>query len=197
MKTLEKALLLALCAALLLGGAAHARQEELADKLIRLHVVAEDDSPEAQQRKLQVRDALLEELKDLEAADAAQAERLLRRRLPEIKNLAEQTMDALGHPVDVTVTLEEEAFPTREYETFALPAGRYLALRVILGSGEGRNWWCVLFPPLCTQAAMELEDTALTEEDWSLISLEDGLSFRFQLIDWAEKALAFFSPREK
>jgi len=93
----------------------------------------------------------------------------------------------------VAVSLEETWFPTREYEDFSLPAGNYTALRVVIGEGEGRNWWCVVFPPLCLGAVSErVEATAamagLTEDEISLITAEEGeYIIKFKLLElWDE-----------
>ena len=142
----ETALLIALCVTLLSGLWARRRQEALAEELIRLHVVAASDSPADQAEKLQTRDRVLGLLSSLLADCGSRAEAV------DIINEHRTELEALG---DVSVSLENEVFPTRRYSTFSLPAGEYLALRVTLGAGEGRNWWCVVFPPLCTEALAE------------------------------------------
>ncbi len=122
---------------------------------MRLHVIARSDAEEDQAEKLRVRDAVLEEVEPwLEGAESQEeAMAILVQRLPE---LARVGAEIVGEGVAVTASLEEDVwFPTKEYEDFALPAGRYTALRITLGEGEGRNWWCVVFPPLCLGSVSE------------------------------------------
>lgn len=152
-----------LAAAFYLGTVASDRQM-LSENLIRLHVVADSDSVEDQQIKLQVRDAItaklgtvLADFPDLETAKA-----YLQEQLPELEKIANDTLKAAGNGCRAVVTLAKEAFPIREYDTFTLPAGIYESLRVTIGSGEGKNWWCVVFPSLCASATTDgFEDTAV------------------------------------
>lgn len=156
--------LLLLAAAFYLGTVASDR-EALSENLIRLHVVADSDSAEDQAIKLQVRDAItakletvMDDLPDLETAKA-----YLQEHLPELEKIANDTLKAAGNGCQAVVTLAKEAFPTREYDTFTLPAGIYESLRVTIGSGEGQNWWCVVFPSLCVSATTDgFEDTAVS-----------------------------------
>lgn len=156
--------LLLLFAAFYLGTVANDKQV-LSDSLIRLHVVADSDSAEDQSIKLQVRDAItaklgtvMDEFPDLETAKA-----YLETQLPELERIANHVLEAAGNGCRAVVTLAKEAFPTREYDTFTLPAGIYESLRVTIGSGEGKNWWCVVFPSLCASATTDgFEDTAVS-----------------------------------
>ena len=182
----EAAALLALCAALVLGLWAERRQTALSEHVIRLHVIAASDSAADQAEKLRVRDAVLslagERLSG--TADADAAAEALRGALPDIAALAAQVSGRSAR-----AELGRESYPTRTYEGFSLPAGTYTSLRVTLGEGAGRNWWCVVYPPLCTAAAEEIRQTAaLPEEDLRLISGKDGeVVFRFRVIEWWEK----------
>lgn len=182
LKPWELALLLALCFTLLCGTWAQGRQQVLAGKLVRLHVIADSDEDAAQAVKLQVRDAVLAylepQLADVTDIDAAQD--IIAANLNGIAQAARAvTTDA------VTVTLGPERYPTREYETFSLPAGEYTSLRVTLGAGEGHNWWCVIFPPLCVESA--LSDRAietLSDDDVKLITEDgDGYVLRFRVLE--------------
>lgn len=182
LKPWELALLLALCFTLLCGTWAQGRQQVLAGKLVRLHVIADSDEDAAQAVKLQVRDAVLAylepQLADVTDIDAAQD--IIAANLNGIAQAARAvTTDT------VTVTLGPERYPTREYETFSLPAGEYTSLRVTLGAGEGHNWWCVIFPPLCVESA--LSDRAietLSDDDVKLITEDgDGYVLRFRVLE--------------
>ena len=192
LELLELALALGLGTAILFGMVLHHQQRELADQMVRLHVVGADNTPEAQELKLLVRDEILRTVGGLGAQDAQEAEERLREMIPQLQETAEKTLRSHGCGDSVQVTLEEERFPTREYETFALPAGNYRALRVKLGDAQGKNWWCVLFPPLCLGAASELEESGLSQDQVNLITLEEGYEVRFRCMEWVENLLSFF-----
>ena len=188
-KRWEIALALALAVTFLCGFAVSREQTALADKLIRLHVVAASDSEEDQALKLQVRDAVLQQLHAiLQGVDnREEAEARIRARLDELSRCAEETLQDAGKPAPVAVSLAVENFPTREYDTFSLPAGYYTSLRIVIGEGQGHNWWCVVFPPLCTEAATEdeFQDMGLTEEQQNLIcGSGGGYVVRFRAMEW-------------
>lgn len=190
MKSLRKweiALLLALCFTLLAGTWAGAASSRVSEGLVRLHVIAASDDATEQAIKLDVRDAVLSYLEPKldSAADIAGAEALIEANLEGIAAAAESA--AQGR--EVNVTLGEEYYPTREYDTFSLPAGRYQSLRVTLGEGAGHNWWCVVFPPLClTAAESEAAFEDLDGETRAIISSDGGgVQFKFRLLElWGE-----------
>lgn len=194
LKIWEIALLLGVAVFLISGAAALHTQNELADKVVRLHVLANSDSEEDQALKLQVRDAVLERAETLleQSADRNEAEGLLRGRLLEFEDIAAEVIREAGYAYPVTVELEDTEFPTREYDGFTLPAGKYLALRVLIGKAEGQNWWCVVFPPLCTAAAADVPTSALaagfSEEEISLITEENnGYTLKFKAVEFWEQ----------
>ena len=125
--------------------------QALEENFLRLHVVGASDSKEDQDVKLLVRDAVLASLEEGldDLTDPAAAYDYVARMLPKVKAAADRCLQEAGFSDTVQVSLTEEAFPTREYDTFSLPAGVYQALRVVIGEGEGKNWWCVVFPQLC------------------------------------------------
>lgn len=187
----EVALLLGLAAALLCGASALRTQEAVAEKVVRLHVLANSDSQEDQALKLRVRDKVLERATALleASADRKEAEGLLRGDLLEIERIAAEEIAAAGYDYSVTAQLTNTDFPTREYDGFSLPAGNYLALRVVIGEGQGQNWWCVVFPPLCTAAASDVSASALaagfSEEEVGLITEEnEGYILKFKAVEW-------------
>ena len=190
----ELALLLALAVTILWGAASLGQQEELGRKVIRLHVIANSDSPEDQALKLRVRDRVLARAQEIleQSADMEQAEQALTAALPELTREARETLAAEGCAQPVQARLEPAEFPTKDYDGFSLPAGKYLALRVIIGEGRGQNWWCVVFPPLCTAAACDWQDAGrdagLAEDDLSLMAEEDqGYQLRFRSVELWEK----------
>ena len=176
----ELALIGALLVALLTALWAQKTQAEVASELVRLHVLAKDDTDYEQAVKLQVRDEVLRYVQPLleGARTQAQAVAVLNGNLEGIRRAA----SAAAGERQVAVTLTEEYYPTREYEGFALPAGEYTSLRVILADGEGRNWWCVVYPPLCTELATERMGL-LTDETESLITGQEGYVYRFKLLE--------------
>lgn len=194
LRLVEIALLLFLAAFLASGAMALQTGQELSDKVVRLHVLANSDSDEDQALKLLVRDRLLACTEPIleGAADRREAEALLRGQLLELERAAQEEIRANGYAYGVTVQLEDTVFPTREYEGFSLPAGKYLALRVLIGEGAGQNWWCVVFPPLCAAAAAEVPETALaaglSADQVGLITEEnEGYVLKSKLVEfWQE-----------
>ena len=185
LRIVELALLLGAAAFLMTGVWALNTQRDLADKVVRLHVLANSDTEEDQALKLLVRDAVLERATEIR----------LRESLPELEAIAEETVRATGYDYAVTAELEDTAFPTKEYDGFSLPAGEYLALRILIGEGVGQNWWCVVFPPLCTAASADVPETALaaglTEDQVSLMTEEDGgYQLKFKAVELWERLKA-------
>lgn len=148
--------ILALAAGALTWGAGLLRDSKaLEENLVRLHVVANSDSQEDQDLKLQVRDAIVAQLNGvMEELDSAQeAKEFLAEHLGELEDTANRVLQQAGSHLKAQVSLALEEFPTRVYDTFQLPAGLYEALRVTIGEGAGHNWWCVVFPTLCVPAS--------------------------------------------
>ena len=180
---LETALLIALAVCLLTGAAALQRQDDLQQKMIRLHVVANSDSREDQALKLQVRDEVLafteETMRRSDSREAANA--ALADALPEIRRLAEDTLRQNGCGDTVETRLEPAEFPLKAYDGFRLPAGEYMALRVLIGEAQGQNWWCVVYPPLCMTAASDVAQTGIAcgmeQEELSLMQ-EEGEEYQ-------------------
>lgn len=171
------------------------------NEILRLHVVADSDSPEDQAIKLKVRDAVLESIRaDLEDVhDIEQAKTYIRQQLPKIEQAANDMLTALGCEDRAVATFREEVFGTREYDTFSLPAGIYEALRITIGSGEGQNWWCVTFPSLCVPATAEGFEEAAVSAGFSETltdTLEGEYEIRFYLLDLLGKLDGFFRKGE-
>lgn len=167
---------------------AEATQVRLASQVIRLHVLANSDSEKDQTLKLEVRDRVLETTSALLAGETEPqaAAVLLNQHLDDIAQTAAQEISAQGHDDRVEVRLEQTWFPTRQYQGISLPAGNYLALRVLIGAAEGHNWWCVVFPNLCLPAVSEraLEASTLTPGQISLLQEEEtSYVFRFKALE--------------
>ena len=186
LKIWEISLLIALSVTLCLGTWAQGRQSAISSKLVRLHVVAASDEEAEQALKLRVRDAVLEYLSPrlMGASDSGQARAILRQELAGIRLAAESAAE--GRPV--TVALSRESYPTKSYEGFTLPAGKYESLRITLGEGKGHNWWCIVFPSVCLSASQsDMVERQLGEEDFRLVSEGEGYELRFRVLElWGE-----------
>lgn len=170
--------------------------DNIRDKMLRMHVIANSDSDEDQKLKLEVRDAVLSEGKELfdgsiTAADA------VKRIAPHIERLEKAAYDVIesnGYDYNVNITVEKEYFKTRVYDSsVTLPAGYYTAIKVIIGEGSGQNWWCVMFPPMCLPSAMaecELSDV-LTEEETEIVFGNNKYKFQFKIIEIIENLLNY------
>lgn len=123
----------------------------LAESVLRLHVVANSDSPKDQQLKLEVKDQVVEMMQKefADAGNVEEARTLAIKKIPRIRETAAAVIAARGLDYPVQVEVGEREFPTKSYGNIVLPQGNYQAVDVVIGAGQGKNWWCVLFPPLC------------------------------------------------
>lgn len=165
-------------------------KQTLQKELVRLHVVAASDSAADQAIKLRVKDAVVESLRtDMERMGSAEeAKAYLRENLPELEMLANRILQEAGSTDTARASLALEEFPARVYDTFTLPAGLYDALRITIGEGEGKNWWCVAFPSLCLPATVEGFEEAASCAGFSdslteALEGEGGYELRFWVLD--------------
>lgn len=163
-------------------------RQYLDQELIRLHVVANSDSEVDQNIKLRVRDAIVDSLYAgmADIGDVQAAKTYLQENLAKIESIANRTLEAAGVDSRAVVTLCRETFDIRQYDTFTLPAGVYESLRVTIGEGQGRNWWCVAFPTLCMSATTKGFETAAQTagmDDTLSETLTGGCQLRFYLLD--------------
>ncbi len=171
---------------------------DIAQSVVRLHVIAESDSDEDQQLKIKVRDAVIACLKDkLDGAESTdETKAIIAEALQSIADAASAEVAANGYDYPVTAQLGRFDFPTKQYDTVQLPGGEYDALRIIIGSGGGRNWWCVLFPQLCLTGSggtmpekgeRQLKNV-LTEDEYSIVTASQESStpvkIKFRLLEW-------------
>ena len=147
------ALILACC--LFCGFMPSAEDMEIYENTVRLHVIANSDSEHDQSVKLFVRDRVLSELQILlaDTASTEEAMAVIEENLDHLRAVCNETLVALGEEITADLYLKQEKYPTRHYENISLPAGVYQSLQIRIGDADGRNWWCVLFPTLCTSAA--------------------------------------------
>lgn len=179
---------------------------DLSQSMIRLHVIANSDTDEDQALKLQVRDAVIHAAQPLlqDASDKADSRDALLSHTDELERAARETVIQNGYDYPVTVEYGNFYFPLKRYANVMLPSGDYDAFRVKIGQAEGKNWWCVMFPPLCfvnettgemDEAALQQLKAAVSEDEYELITnSEDGdlpVVMRFKVVDW------FMNLREK
>ena len=182
LKIWESAALAALCLTLLAGTWAQGRQSSISSSLLRLHVVAASDEREEQELKLRVRDAVLLYLQPVleDAGNSDEAREIIDENLRNIAVAAGRA--APGRKV--SVSLAKEHYPTREYEGFTLPEGSYESLKIVLDGGKGHNWWCIVFPPLCMDAAQaEQVQSVMSREDFGLVSGQQDCVLRFKILE--------------
>ncbi len=183
--TIETALLISLGITLCFATWGQKNSVGLTENLIRIHVIAVSNEAHEQALKLDVRDAVLAETQPLlEGIDDPEiAYEVLSENLATIQTAAFSASDGRS----IEVTLGQENYPTRNYETFSLPSGIYNSLKVNIGDAEGENWWCVVYPPLCTSVATGSVET-LSETDNKTITQEsEGYVLRFKSMElWGE-----------
>lgn len=156
--------------------------------VFRLHVIAHSDSEADQELKLRVRDAILEKSEDIFSKDdnLFTVQEKIEKNIPLFTKAAQDTISSLGYTYSVRVEKGKSFFPTRQYESITLPAGHYNALRVIIGEGEGKNWWCVMFPPMCLPAAAdkkEMLNSILDRNQMQIVTEKDKYEVRFWIIE--------------
>ena len=184
--------------AFVLGGVMVDRQN-LSRDVIRLHIVAASDREEDQAVKLQIRDAVVaclsSEMQNIPNVEDAKA--FLLQNLEKIENVANSVLEKAGFSDKVQVEFDKEAFETRVYDTFTLPAGVYEALRITVGEGNGQNWWCVVFPWFCMpQKEATFDDVAVSagfsESLTNTVTKQEGYEVRFFLLDCLGQLQNFF-----
>lgn len=165
--------------------------EEIRSDVLRLHVIANSDTSVDQNLKLRLRDYILQEGKDIfnGSVNVENAVKKIEPVLPELEKSAKAFVNRAGFDYDVKISLSNEYFTTRTYETVTLPAGKYLALRVVIGSGEGHNWWCVMFPPMCVPAADKKDEieNVFSEKEIKLVESKPKYEPRFKVVEIYEQ----------
>ncbi len=188
------------------GGYSTAEKDSYKERLIRFHVLANSDAPEDQALKLKVRDRVIAEMnpKFEQSKSLDETREILQANLENIEAIAMEELQKNGSSDRVKAELGEVNFPTKNYGSITLPAGSYEALRIVIGRGQGANWWCVLFPPLCfvdMKNGLTNEKTkrelmsVLTEEEFQMISTansEDAVpvKLKFKVVEIYESAKA-------
>ena len=187
------------CLLLFLGLMPVHGESEIYDSVLRLHVLANSDSEEDQALKLKVRDAILAKSEALfsSAASREEAINIVNESIELLEAEARRVIADEGYSYPVSIEFGEEVYPTKNYESFCFPSGSYLSLRIIIGDGEGHNWWCVLFPPMCLSAASKTapEDSfisvGLNKEQYGIITETKNPTYnvRFKVLEVIEEAI--------
>lgn len=202
MRRLEISVLLSIVFSVLLSMCAlNTECEDIRGNVLRMHVLAHSDSQADQALKLKVRDRLLEISESIysQVQTREQAVAATEEHLSLLRDEARNVIQSNGFDYPVSVSLEETYFTTRTYGSVTLPAGRYQALRVVIGEGKGHNWWCVMFPPLCISAASEEEaqlSDVLTPEQMELVE-GDGYEIRFKCVELYEEWMQYLSEKSR
>jgi len=175
--------------------------EEIRSDVLRLHVIANSDTSVDQNLKLRLRDYILQEGKDIfnGSVNVENAVEKIEPALPELEKSAKTFVNQAGFDYDVKISLSNEYFTTRTYETVTLPAGKYLALRVVIGSGEGHNWWCVMFPPMCVPAADKKDEieNVFSEKEIKLVESKPKYEPRFKVVEIYEQLKEIISEKSE
>lgn len=184
-------LLIAVSLALFIGLLPIHGEKKIYESVVRLHVLANSDSEEDQAMKLKVRDSVLllteELLKDCQSR--AEAVVIMEENLALFESTANKALAENGSEHRATVKFCREFYPTRQYESAAFPAGEYLSLQIKIGDAVGKNWWCVLFPPICLSAASDKEPdmkdgfiaAGLTGEQYRIITDSEEGSGKYEI----------------
>ncbi|MDV5106850.1 stage II sporulation protein R [Clostridium perfringens] len=170
--------------------------EDISEKLIRFHVLANSDSDIDQDLKLRVKDEVLKYISPIlnESQSLEESREILKREDKNIIKIVEDYIKSQGFDYTVETTLTRENFPVKEYGNIVLPQGEYEAYRILIGEGKGKNWWCVMFPPLCfidvTKGQVAYDETekkmkdVLSEEEFKSVNKkENNVNFEFKVID--------------
>ena len=198
-RTAEKAICLGLILAVLVSFTGFATQcEDIPDRVLRLHILANSDSEEDQALKLKVRDRIVTESAGLfdQVTDRESARAVVEKNMDALREAAQDEVYRQGYSYPVSMELTHMYFTTRVYGETALPAGYYEALRVTIGAGAGHNWWCVIFPAMCLPVAEESQelDGVLNEEQMEIVEVGESAQYeiKFKALEWHEQIVDWF-----
>lgn len=169
----------------------------ISDEVLRIHILADSDSEADQNLKLKVRDEILEYTEDLYSSVTSKEEavKITEKHINNIIKKAEDTLRQNGSNKKVSAEILDMNFSTRYYEDITMPSGTYTALRVTIGSGKGKNWWCVMYPSLCLYSASDaksLEDE-LSDKQYEVITHKPEYEFKFKFLEYFNALCEFFS----
>ena len=173
----------------------------IANSVLRLHVIANSDSVEDQNLKYKVRDNIINYMNEisLNAVSKEEAINIAKQHTNDFYNIAKQTILDNGYTYDVKISIGNFYFPTKSYGDIDFPAGFYDALRIEIGNASGQNWWCVLFPPLCfvdissgivPEDSKQQLDSSLSDEEYAILSsshTSNSINLKFKLLELFSK----------
>lgn len=195
----KKFLLLVVAAVCVIVGGKQYQQykmtEEIAEKIIRFHVLANSDTEEDQKLKLEVRDAIgaFMQPRLSNVTDIEDSRQIVRESIPDIEQKAEEVITENGYTYTVSATLSNIDFPEKTYGPYTFQAGNYEALEVVIGKGEGHNWWCVMYPNLCffnstyevvDEEAEKSLERILTPEEYQSLMEDKNYEVKFAIVDF-------------
>lgn len=162
--------------------------ESISNKVLRLHIIANSDSDYDQNVKLKVRDEVLKLSGDIfaDCKTLEDAKNVSQNNIDLIQSVANNTLSSLGCSEAATVAVAKEYFSTRIYDDFTLPAGIYDSIKIVIGNGEGHNWWCVMFPQVCLSGCTKDLEDDLTDEEIKMIHSKDYI-VKFKAVEIYEK----------
>lgn len=169
--------------------------EKIQNDVFRLHILANSDTEKDQQLKLKVRDGVLKYTKNLfkDCKNKEESMETAQNRINEIKNYAQQLVYNYGYDYTVDAYVTNMCFNTRVYENFTLPAGQYDTLRIVIGNGEGHNWWCVLYPALCVPSASGNElDEVMNDIEKDIVTDSEKYQVKFKAVEIFESIRSLF-----
>lgn len=162
--------------------------ESISQKVFRLHILANSDSPHDQNLKLLVKDEILKLSTELftDAKSVNDARHIAEDNIKAFENTAQQVVEANGYSYNISVTTDKEYFNTREYDGFIMPAGEYNTLKIIIGNGEGHNWWCVMYPSVCLSGCTDDFDEIMNDEEKEMLTSSKFIP-KFKIIEIYER----------
>lgn len=200
MKRLELAMLIGMIIAVFSTGFCSFAEEyeDITDTVFRLHILANSDSPEDQELKLKIRDAILNECSYLfeNCNNAEESAEIAEKNMKLIKETAERVVFENGKSYAIDCEIDEMFFDKRVYNSITMPAGEYTALRIKIGEAKGKNWWCVMFPPLCIPVAtgvIEEYDDVFTAEEIEMLNNPENYECKFYILELIDKLEKYLS----
>ncbi len=167
--------------------------DKIKDDVFRLHIIANSDSDEDQRLKLKVRDAILRKLKMQKLFNLEETKKFVCDNIDTLGEIAKNEVESSGSNYDVSLEVCKSNFNNREYENLILPAGDYDSLKIKIGEGRGKNWWCVLFPPMCVGAAEDkVETNGFSESESELVENKDKYEVEFKIVEVVNRIHRFF-----
>lgn len=170
--------------------------KEISNNVFRLHIIANSDSDEDQSLKLKLRDYILKQSENIfkNAKTKEESINAVQEQLSYIEDLAQKFVYDCGYSYGVKAEIKNMYFNTRIYDNFAMPAGSYDALRITIGRGEGKNWWCVMYPPVCLPSACDSREleAVLDDKQLDIVENEPKYEIKFKIVEIFEAVQDFF-----